>query len=101
MCQFYFYILFLFFLFFLLYFLFFFFFCKQKTSYEMRISDWSSDVCSSDRRSIFNPMPCPDRRSIRLWPAAASVARTHPATLQFRRGERPPRTARLLLPSKR
>src|SRR3546814_12841077 len=25
-----------------------FFFCKQKTSYEMRISDWSSDVCSSD-----------------------------------------------------
>src|SRR3546814_16961547 len=23
-------------------------FCKQKTAYEMRISDWSSDVCSSD-----------------------------------------------------
>src|SRR3546814_1380924 len=30
-----------------LFFLFFFFF-KQKTAYEMRISDWSSDVCSSD-----------------------------------------------------
>src|SRR3546814_5877675 len=30
----------------LLYVLFFFF--KQKTAYEMRISDWSSDVCSSD-----------------------------------------------------
>src|SRR3546814_1368699 len=30
-----------------MYFIFFFFF-KQKTSYEMRISDWSSDVCSSD-----------------------------------------------------
>src|SRR3546814_2459167 len=29
-----------------LYFVFFFF--KQKTAYEMRISDWSSDVCSSD-----------------------------------------------------
>src|SRR3546814_8925265 len=28
----------------------FFFFCKQKTAYEMRISDWSSDVCSSDLR---------------------------------------------------
>src|SRR3546814_18107331 len=28
--------------------MFFFFFCKQKTAYEMRISDWSSDVCSSD-----------------------------------------------------
>src|SRR3546814_8496864 len=27
---------------------FFFFFFKQKTAYELRISDWSSDVCSSD-----------------------------------------------------
>src|SRR3546814_5531517 len=26
----------------------FFFYCKQKTAYEVRISDWSSDVCSSD-----------------------------------------------------
>src|SRR3546814_12225612 len=32
----------------LLFFLFVFFFFKQKTAYEMRISDWSSDVCSSD-----------------------------------------------------
>src|SRR3546814_8894580 len=31
---------------------FYFFFFKQKTAYEMRISDWSSDVCSSD---LFNP----------------------------------------------
>src|SRR3546814_1940390 len=29
-----------------------FFFCKQKTAYEMRISDWSSDVCSSDLLGI-------------------------------------------------
>src|SRR3546814_3695513 len=28
--------------------IFYFFFFKQKTAYEMRISDWSSDVCSSD-----------------------------------------------------
>src|SRR3546814_6872596 len=28
--------------------MYFFFFFKQKTAYEMRISDWSSDVCSSD-----------------------------------------------------
>src|SRR3546814_18584586 len=28
------------------------FYCKQKTAYEMRISDWSSDVCSSDRRAV-------------------------------------------------
>src|SRR3546814_5633570 len=27
-----------------------FFFFKQKTAYELRISDWSSDVCSSDLR---------------------------------------------------
>src|SRR3546814_5890876 len=42
------------------------FFFKQKTAYEMRISDWSSDVCSSylDReylsqlvQSIFDPLP--------------------------------------------
>src|SRR3546814_2844789 len=31
----------------------FFFFCKQKTAYEMRISDWSSDVCSSDLSSRY------------------------------------------------
>src|SRR3546814_3255407 len=29
-----------------------FFFFKQKTAYEMRISDWSSDVCSSDLHSV-------------------------------------------------
>src|SRR3546814_15202045 len=29
-----------------------FFFFKQKTAYEMRISDWSSDVCSSDLISL-------------------------------------------------
>src|SRR3546814_10919579 len=31
-----------------------FFFFKQKTAYEMRISDWSSDVCSSDLVFILN-----------------------------------------------
>src|SRR3546814_3034703 len=31
-------------------------FFKQKTAYEMRISDWSSDVCSSDlMRGVFRP----------------------------------------------
>src|SRR3546814_1256735 len=28
------------------------FFFKQKTAYEMRISDWSSDVCSSDLKTL-------------------------------------------------
>src|SRR3546814_9711168 len=32
-----------------------FFLFKQKTVYEMRISDWSSDVCSSDLRTITMP----------------------------------------------
>src|SRR3546814_4452246 len=31
-----------------------FFFFKQKTAYEMRISDWSSDVCSSDLRTLWH-----------------------------------------------
>src|SRR3546814_4200118 len=31
------------------------FFFKQKTAYEMRISDWSSDVCSSDLSNAFVP----------------------------------------------
>src|SRR3546814_10034150 len=33
------------------------FFFKQKTAYEMRISDWSSDVCSSDLDMIFIEAP--------------------------------------------
>src|SRR3546814_9612086 len=33
------------------------FFFKQKTAYEMRISDWSSDVCSSDLESSFLVLP--------------------------------------------
>src|SRR3546814_4368857 len=44
----------------------FFFFFKQKTAYEMRISDWSSDVCSSDlprrllwARSMTHAAPAP------------------------------------------
>src|SRR3546814_5003973 len=35
----------------------FFFFFKQKTAYEMRISDWSSDVCSSDLLGPSFPPP--------------------------------------------
>src|SRR3546814_6764997 len=45
-------------------FMLFFFFFKQKTAYEMRISDWSSDVCSSDL----------------LW-SPSIVARCHEAAL--------------------
>src|SRR3546814_14766204 len=44
----------------------FFFFFKQKTAYEMRISDWSSDVCSSD---------LPDRAQAGTSPVIPSPAR--------------------------
>src|SRR3546814_2780147 len=37
--------------------LYYFFFFKQKTAYEMRISDWSSDVCSSDLYFRYEPAP--------------------------------------------
>src|SRR3546814_5499436 len=40
------------------------FFFKQKTAYEMRISDWSSDVCSSDLHAAVRFQA---RRSNELW----------------------------------
>src|SRR3546814_4893298 len=51
------------------------FFFKQKTAYEMRISDWSSDVCSSDLFIIaparpalrLAPMPDGDARLVWFW----------------------------------
>src|SRR3546814_1763971 len=46
----------------------FFFFFKQKTAYEMRISDWSSDVCSSD---------------LGVQPPPARGARRHPGLPQL------------------
>src|SRR3546814_8584594 len=45
-----------------------FFFFKQKTAYEMRISDWSSDVCSSDL--LFSTF----ERGIELLDAVAQLA---------------------------
>src|SRR3546814_11123525 len=39
-----------------------FFFFKQKTAYEMRISDWSSDVCSSDLAAAPGRVSCKLRR---------------------------------------
>src|SRR3546814_8978224 len=48
-----------------------FFFFKQKTAYEMRISDWSSDVCSSDLRSdSAEPLPTsPKPATVAILPA--------------------------------
>src|SRR3546814_1225597 len=41
-----------------------FFFFKQKTAYELRISDWSSDVCSSDLRGC---LPKARRQKRERW----------------------------------
>src|SRR3546814_8845970 len=50
----------------------FFFFFKQKTAYEMRISDWSSDVCSSDLQLVSGQVKA---RRVAAW---AEFARAHP-----------------------
>src|SRR3546814_2158188 len=49
------------------------FFCKQKTAYEMRISDWSSDVCSSDLQGL-SEVEDPYRRVLRYATSTSSVA---------------------------
>src|SRR3546814_10218109 len=68
----------------------FFFFFKQKTAYEMRISDWSSDVCSSDLRCItaledagFN------LRDLLAWTRPRATHRAQRLSIVFdRRGDR-------------
>src|SRR3546814_6127290 len=57
------------------------FFFKQKTAYEMRISDWSSDVCSSDLPTPTSPYRGPVQvgrhlHNARLEPEGAVLHRT-------------------------
>src|SRR3546814_18661817 len=81
---------------------FFVFFFKQKTAYEMRISDWSSDVCSSDlpvppglrggRRALLLPGPGEhgrDQRRHALWRDHARQGRRQPPAERERAGDRP------------
>src|SRR3546814_9456617 len=70
--------------------MFFLFFFKQKTAYEMRISDWSSDVCSSDLPAGIDRIHGPWHRS-RL---PVAQLRGVPDTDRNRRGERCPRRTR-------
>src|SRR3546814_2073221 len=44
-----------------------FFFFKQKTAYEMRISDWSSDVCSSDLLDVLRVLHFFSLAVVTLW----------------------------------
>src|SRR3546814_16888842 len=43
-----------------------FFFFKQKTAYDLRISDWGSDVCSSDLDVADLEAPCVERQACRV-----------------------------------
>src|SRR3546814_10685932 len=85
------------------------FFFKQKTAYEMRISDWSSDVCSSDLKTVspvrdpVSRIPCRDdspmaKLSLMLLAAPLATAgfslpaAANPAAQDD--GERPPAIVR-------
>src|SRR3546814_1053240 len=69
------------------------FFFKQKTAYEMRISDWSSDVCSSDLPGAGGSRSSPRRvsqhggarRSARLARTARGRTRRRPAEVRQKR----------------
>src|SRR3546814_5792286 len=65
-----------------------FFFFKQKTAYELRISDWSSDVCSSDLLCHACMVVCLHAASLRLMrynvPEMGRCKRLHAAMLRVR-----------------
>src|SRR3546814_13105496 len=72
---------------------------KQKTAYEMRISDWSSDVCSSDLADRRRALPA-RRRPGRLplaagtEPQGAGIGHDAVGALRRRPGERRPKRPR-------
>src|SRR3546814_15879568 len=72
-----------------------FFFFKQKTAYEMRISDWSSDVCSSDLQGLLAEHGLPARQG-----AAGKAVGERPGALEglALRGEQPDARRRDLPP---
>src|SRR3546814_5779710 len=83
-----------------------FFFFKHKTAYEMRISDWSSDVCASDlwRGLEFFPRPGHPTRQVawgpRPAPPRASQKTGGPAILRVRYGPPGAALARLRSPDR-
>src|SRR3546814_2435516 len=56
------------------------FFFKQKTAYEMRISDWSSDVCSSDltNRKLQVRIATEQRTIVQAMAAGLAVSKADP-----------------------
>src|SRR3546814_7662985 len=75
-----------------------FFFFKQKTAYEMRISDWSSDVCSSDLlladcrglRDIADRKLVDALTGLLDWPARQLLEKLAPAEYASPAGSRHP-----------
>src|SRR3546814_10297604 len=53
-------------------------FCKQKTAYELGISDWSSDVCSSDRGRPAGPRAERRQEPAREHAGSWTAPRSHP-----------------------
>src|SRR3546814_7765088 len=70
-----------------------FFFFKQKTAYELRISDWSSDVCSSDLLCRGRLLEHARRRGVRLHDQHTARALL-PSGTQHHRGPCPCRAVR-------
>src|SRR3546814_2664819 len=70
------------------------FFFKQKTAYEMRISDWSSDVCSSDLLGSVTASYVSDR----AWTYTCHRARAH--EWQWATRSRPPARCWLNCPAR-
>src|SRR3546814_14295049 len=72
-----------------------FFFFKQKTAYEMRISDWSSDVCSSDLRPAHRAgsHAPPDLHARARSAAATAPERSRPVAVAVGARWRPARSA--------
>src|SRR3546814_16446347 len=72
-----------------------FFFFKQKTAYEMRISDWSSDVCSSDLKKPANQCATGDSPDqFRQHAITEAVSLIHPLL----RAARPDRLVLVCMP---
>src|SRR3546814_12410008 len=78
------------------------FFVKQKTAYELRISDWSSDVCSSDLHGLQGPRLRSPRADVNPAPWGAFPCPTPlhavpddmpQAALHARKSHAPPRRA--------
>src|SRR3546814_6609469 len=61
-----------------------FFFFKQKTAYELRISDWSSDVCSSDLQTV--QFTLVDDSGGALLQSSATTNASGQATITYRAG---------------